>query len=85
MEENTMDLRPAKRVFSRIGLALSAILAVGTVNQLLLAFFLRAALGAGNPLLREHWLLWLLNFVPPVCGGVPGGISDFWKGPRRKT
>ena len=34
MEENTMDLRPAKRVFSRIGLALSAILAVGTVIQL---------------------------------------------------
>lgn len=74
MEENTMDLRSAKGVFSRIGLALSAILAVGTVIQLLLAFFLRTILGPGNPVLREHWLLWLLNFVPLYAMAFPVGF-----------
>ena len=36
MDEMTFDLRSARRVFSRIGFSLTAILVVGTVLQLLL-------------------------------------------------
>ena len=81
MEENTFDLRQAKRVFSRIGLALSAILAVGTLIQLLTLSFLPRLLGAGNPVLREPWLLWLLNFVPLYVAAFPVGFLILGKAP----
>ena len=62
-----VDLRTAKRRFSRLGLGTFVILAVTTVGQLVLSAALRRFAG-------EPWYLWVSSFVPLYCVGVPAGL-----------
>lgn len=62
-----VDLRTAKRRFSRLGLGAFAILALTTAGQFVLSAALRRYAG-------EPWFLWVASFPPLYCVGLPVGV-----------
>lgn len=66
MNEETIDLKPVKKVFSRIGLALCVVSAVTIVLQVI--WFRIPGLG------ESSWGMWLGTFVPLYLVGVPLGL-----------
>jgi len=76
--ENTVDLRRAKRHFSRLGFGCVAILAIGSALQLALASLLTPWQDAG-------WYLWVVSFVPLYCVAVPVGLLILRGAPKGET
>jgi membrane protease YdiL (CAAX protease family) len=77
------DLRPARKIFSRLGLALFAIAAVTTSLQAVCAGLL-TSLPVPAWLSVDNWGMWLVSFVPLYCVAVPVGLLLFRKIPAEK-
>lgn len=75
MDENTCDLTQARRTFSRIGLALTAILVLGTVLQAFWLLALPEILGGDNWLTGSSWGVWLGSFLPLYLVAIPVGVG----------
>lgn len=74
LETQLYDSTPAKKSYSRVGLALFVFTLVTIVTQLVIGG-VYAALVAVNPALGElGWLRWIVNFAPIYVIGVPCGL-----------
>ena len=75
------NLQAAKKQFSRLGMAVFAILGVGTAAQLLLS----AAINTLWPQVAEHsWGMWLVTFAPLYLLAVPVGLLLLRRVPAKK-
>lgn len=74
MDETLQDLKPIKKVFSRIGFSLCAVLVLNTFLQLVLSGFLQAVLPEDHWLSTTSWGMWLVSFVPLYCVAMPVGL-----------
>ena len=81
MDETLLDLKPAKKVFSRIGFAFCVILLLNTFLQVLLSGFLLAVLPEDHWLSVTSWGMWLVSFVPLYCVAMPVGLRMLRKLP----
>lgn len=61
-------LKTAREAFSRMGLAIAAVLGLGSLGQVLLAWLLPARLSA------ESWYIWAVTFVPLYLLAFPAGF-----------
>jgi membrane protease YdiL (CAAX protease family) len=75
-----VDLKAAKKTFSRAGLALFAIAAIATALQSAVLLILKA-----RGVSLEGWTLWLGTFAPLYLIAVPVGLLLFKKIPALKT
>lgn len=73
------DLTSAKKVFSRIGIALCAVILAVYVTQNLLVIVLKAI--GQYDLLKTSTGMWLATFVPQYCIAVPIGLLVMKKAP----
>ncbi len=71
------DIKPARKAFSRIGIALSAILIVATVFQVLWGLIPTLLWGEDNWWSSSSWGLWLSTFAPIYLIAVPIGLLLF--------
>lgn len=78
------DLKPARKVFSRIGLAFCAILAVATVAQLAWVLIPQLIWGEDNWMATSSWGFWLTSFVPLYAFAIPAGLLLLRKLPAQK-
>ena len=62
MDEMTYDLPSAKRAFSRVGLSLTAILAIGLGLSFAISFLM--SLSGDVAMCRESWFMWIASFLP---------------------
>lgn len=69
-----MDTTQAKRVFSRIGLALAAILVTATVVQVLWFSLPQILLGEADRLSGAAWWMWLGTMVSMYLTAMPVGL-----------
>lgn len=83
MDEMTYDLAPARKTFSRIGLALCTILLITTVLQILLATVPSLIWGADNWLTSSSWGMWIGTFVPLYLVAIPIGLLIMKKLPAQ--
>ncbi len=74
MNEISCNEKGAKKIFSRIGLALSTIFIVSTILQALWFGVFEQIPGIGNWLADSTWGMWLGTFVPMYLIGVPVGL-----------
>jgi len=74
MNETSYDLTQQRRTFSRIGLALCAILILTFVTQLLWVLIPRIIWGPENWLETSPWGSWLGSIVPMYLIAVPVGL-----------
>lgn len=84
MDEQTYHLPQAKKTFSRIGLAFSAILVVATALQLLWFWLPDVILGENNALNVSSWWMWLGSIIPMQLIGIPLGVLIMHKLPAQK-
>ncbi len=63
-----VDVRGARRQFSRVGWALAALMLLGSAAQLLMSKLLSVL---APELLRESWVLWVYTFAPLYLIGFP--------------
>lgn len=73
LDEPIYDLKRARKGFSRIGLAFSAILALGIAVQAL-AMFLVSVSGVDAAVRESDWFLWLMSFLPLYLIAFPVGL-----------
>lgn len=83
MEETTYDLVPARKAFSRIGLALCAILVLASLAQLLWVLIPMAIWGRPNWAVDSSWGMWLGTFVPLYLVAIPVGLLIMRKLPAQ--
>lgn len=83
MDESTYELSPARKTFSRIGLALSAILVIATLCQLLWFAIPAAIWGEDNAVSASSWWLWLGTIVPLYLIAIPVGLLIMRKLPAQ--
>lgn len=83
MDESTYELSPARKTFSRIGLALSAILVIATLCQLLWFAVPTAIWGEDNGVSASSWWLWLGTIVPLYLIAIPVGLLILRKLPAQ--
>lgn len=74
MNESLCEIKPVRKVFSRIGLALCVILVVTSVLQILWGVIPTLIWGEGNWLTSSSWGMWLGTFVPIYLIAVPVGL-----------
>jgi len=84
MDEQTYDLKPARKAFSRIGLAFSAILVVATVCQLLWIFIPELIWGEENWTNSTSWGMWIGTFAPLYAIAIPIGLLIMRKLPAQR-
>ena len=72
MEQKTLT---PKKSFSRMGLALFAMLAITTILQLICGAVVGALAVQGNPIASAPWILWAASFLPLYLVGVPIGLA----------
>lgn len=84
MNETTYDFIPAKRAFSRVGLAMSAIVLISTVLQVLWFVVPGILLGPGDPVTNSSWWLWLGTIVPLYMIAIPVGLLIMGTLPAQK-
>lgn len=72
--DTSYDYSSTKKVFSRIGVALSVMLLTATVVQVLLLLGCKWLLGDDHWLLTSSWGMWLDSFVPIYLIAVPIGL-----------
>lgn len=83
MNETTYDLAPARKAFSRIGLALFAMLVISTVLQILWFGLPSAILGEKDNLTNSSWWLWLGTMVPLYLIAMPAALLIMRKLPAQ--
>ncbi len=71
MNETTYDLSPARKVFSRIGLALCTLLLITTALQLLWVIIPELIWGEENWATSSSWGKWIGSFAPLYLVAVP--------------
>jgi len=71
MNETNYDFKSARKTFSRIGLALCAILVIGTIVQVLLITIPRLIWGPENWLTTSPWGKWIIPFAPLYAVAIP--------------
>ena len=69
MNEMTYDIKSARKVFSRIGIAFAAILVVGTLLQWLIF-----SAGEDSWVYTSSWGMWIGTFLPLYAVAIPLGI-----------
>ena len=62
MDEMNYDLPAAKRVFSLVGLSLTAILAIGLGLSFVISFLM--AVSGEVVIFQESWFMWMASFLP---------------------
>lgn len=72
MDEMTYDLPAAKRVFSRVGLSLTAILAIGLGLSFAISFLM--SVSGDVAMFRESWFMWMASFLPLYGIAIPLGL-----------
>lgn len=82
--EEIYDLKPVRRIFSRIGMAFCAILILGTVLQLAFVLIPAAIWGEDNWLATSSWGLWISTFLPLYGIAIPIGLLFLRKLPAQK-
>ena len=83
MESEIYEQNAASKVFSRIGLSLSAILAVAIAVQLIAAGFFKSLLGADHPIWDSSWFTWLMSGLPMYMAAFPVGMLIMHKLPAK--
>lgn len=83
MNETTYDFASAKKVFSRIGLALSAILAIATALQILWFSIPAEIFGEDSWTSTSSWGMWLGTFLPLYMIAIPLGLLIMRKLPAQ--
>ena len=83
MDETTYDLLPARKAFSRIGLAFCAILVIATVLQVLWVAIPTAIWGEDNWATSTSWGMWLCASIPLYCFAIPTGLLILRKLPAQ--
>ena len=73
LDEPVYDLKGARKGFSRIGLALAAILATAVAVQAL-AMFLVSVSGVGAAVTESAWFVWLMSCLPMYLVAFPTGL-----------
>lgn len=74
MNETTYDCKPARKAFSRIGFAMSAILVIATVLQILYILIPKAIWGPENWFVSSSWGMWIGSFAPLYLVAIPVGL-----------
>ena len=72
MDEMTYDLPAAKRVFSLVGLSLTAILAIGLGLSFVISFLMAVSGEVG--IFKETWFMWMVSFLPLYGIAIPLGL-----------
>lgn len=83
MEETSYELAPARKTFSRIGLALTAILVIGTVLQTLWFVIPSVIWGADNWMTGSSWGIWIGSFAPLYLVAIPVSLLILRKLPAQ--
>ena len=76
MEEELLDLTPAKKTFSRIGFSLTALTLIGALLQAAVIYFLNCA-----DLLENSTWFWLVTFLPLYLVAIPCCVAMLRKLP----
>lgn len=84
MEETYFDLKPAKKAFSRIGFAMSAIMVLSTLFQLLYILISKAIWGPESWFISSSWGMWIGSFAPVYLVAIPVGLLIMRKLPTQK-
>ncbi len=84
MNEATYDLIPAKKAFSRTGWAMSAILALAALLQVLWFGISLGVFGEEHWLNSSSWGMWLGTFLPMYLVAFPTGFLILRKLPAHK-
>jgi len=74
MDETNYNFKSARKTFSRIGLALCAILVIGTIVQALLIAIPRMIWGPENWLFTSSWGKWIIPFAPLYAVAIPSAL-----------
>ncbi len=74
MSDITYDLKPNRKIFSRIGFALSAIVVVAFVAQMLCAIIPKLIWGENNWFSASSWGFWISSFAPIYLFAIPTGL-----------
>lgn len=82
--DETYELKPARKVFSRIGLAFCVILIAATALQFAFVLIPAAIWGKDNWLATSSWGFWLSTFVPLYAFAIPAGLLLLRKLPAQK-
>lgn len=82
--ETGYDLKPARKTFSRIGIALCVILLAALIAQVLFLAIATVIEGEQNWFLTSSWGFWVLSFVPLYAVAIPCGLLLMRKLPRQK-
>lgn len=72
--EKVNEIKTARKIFSRVGVALSVILIVASVLQVLWALVPTWIWGEGNWMTSSSWGMWLGTFAPMYLIAVPLGL-----------
>lgn len=84
MNETVYDHKSARKAFSRIGFALSAILVICTALQLLYVLVPKAIWGPDNWFVSSSWGMWIGSFAPLYLVAIPLGLLIMRKLPAQK-
>ena len=84
MEETSFDLQPARKAFSRIGFAMSAIMVLSTLLQLLYILISKAIWGPESWFISSSWGMWIGSFAPLYLVAIPVGLLIMRKLPTQK-
>lgn len=74
MTDTTYDLKFTRKLFSRIGFALSVILFVAFVAQLLCIIVPKLIWGEDNWFSTSSWGFWISSFAPIYLFAIPSGL-----------
>lgn len=84
MNETNFDFKNARKVFSRIGLALCTILIVTSLLQVVWFLLPEYLLGRDHWLVSSSWGMWLGTFVPQYLVAIPLALLIMRKLPAEK-
>lgn len=83
MNKTSWELGPVRKVFSRIGLAMCAILLIATALQILLVAIPTVIWGEDTWLHTSSWGMWLSTFAPIYMVAIPIGLLILRKLPAQ--
>lgn len=83
MDESHIDLLPARKTFSRIGLAFCAILVIATILQVLWFAIPSAIWGENNWAISSSWGIWIGTFAPLYFIAIPVSLLILRKLPAQ--
>lgn len=84
MEDINYDFKSERKIFSRIGFALSVILVVAFVAQAICIVVPKLIWGEGNWFSTSSWGFWISSFAPIYLFAIPSGLLIMKKIPAQK-